>query len=184
MKLKFFNTNFLITVILLLLILSSRFFAQSPVADNNFSIGIGNSLYKNIQTKQLILFYRLPELSAVIGNLNVNSDVNLELISIKSSTIMVAGIVPTLRYNLQLGNVESFISAGIGFNYLNNHNIGSRNLGSHFIFSDIISLGASVYHTKNIDVEISYLLRHISNAGIFSSNEGFNSQYLVVSIII
>lgn len=184
MKLKSSITNFLSTVLFLLLILTSKFFAQVYEVENNLSVGIGNSLYKNIQTEQLILFYKLPELSTRFGNFSVNSDVNFELISVKSSTIMVAGYVPMLRYNLDLGNVESFISAGIGINYLNNHNIAARNLGSHFIFSDMISIGSSVYHSNNFDIEISYLIRHISNAGIYRSNEGFNSQYLVVSIII
>ena len=184
MKSNFSIINIFTMTLLFSLFLMPTFFAQADETDKNLSVGIGNSLYKNIQTKQLILFYKIPELSLKHGYFSLNSDVNLELISVKKSTIMIAGLVPMFRYDLRLGTIQTFINAGIGINYLNNHNISTRNLGSHFIFSDMISIGSTVYNSGNFALEISYLIRHISNAGFFSSNEGFNSQYLVFSIII
>ncbi|MFZ1518717.1 MAG: acyloxyacyl hydrolase [Ignavibacteriaceae bacterium] len=159
-------------------------FAQSNNSSENFSIGYGNSMYKDINTEQLLLLYKVPQLSVDFGNLSLNGDLNLELISHNKSTVMVAGFVPMLRYYLNLGFTKTFLSLGIGFNYLNNHNIGSRNLGSHFIFSDNLSIGTKLIDNEYFKVEVSYLFRHISNAGIFSSNEGFNSQYLVLSLTI
>ncbi|WP_337866839.1 acyloxyacyl hydrolase [Ignavibacterium sp.] len=170
-------------LIIILLLLSPYLLAQETEQESNFSIGIGNSLYNNIKTNQLIIFYKLNELSPNIGDFNINSDANLELISINSSRIMVVGFVPMLRYNLHIRNVNLFFSGGIGFNFLNNHNIGTRNLGGHFIFSDMISAGIKILDSDFMSIEMSYLIRHISNAGIFDSNEGFNSQYLVLSLI-
>lgn len=170
--------------IIILLLLSPYLLAQETKQESNLSVGIGNSLYNNIKTNQLIIFYKMNELSPHFGEFSINSDANFELISINSSRVMVIGLVPMLRYNLRIGNINLFLSGGIGINYLNNHNIGTRNLGGHFIFSDMISAGIKILESDYMTIEMSYLIRHISNAGIFDSNEGFNSQYLVVSIII
>ncbi|MDP2363933.1 MAG: acyloxyacyl hydrolase [Ignavibacteria bacterium] len=179
------NTNYIKYLLLVALILTTKIStAQSIGSDGDLSIGFGNGLYSDIKTTQLIVFYNIPELSTVSGNFSVDGDVNLELISQNKSTAMIAGFVPMFRYDLDLGLMETFIKAGIGFNYINNHNINNRDLGGHFIFSDMISIGTSLIKTDNFSAEISYLFRHISNAGFFHSNEGFNSQYLVVSVMI
>lgn len=148
----------------------------------NLSFGTGNSLYSNISTQQFIVFYKLNDLSAAFGSFSLDSDVNLEFISQNQSTTVVAGLAPIFKYEADLLGLTAFIKAGVGFNYINNHNIGSRNIGGHFIFSDMISIGSRIINTQDYSVEISYMLRHISNAGIFDSNEGFNSQYLVLSL--
>lgn len=177
------KSNYIKYLLLVIIILTTRnIFAQSIGSDGSLSIGFGNSLYNDIKTKQLIVFYNIPKLYSSIGNFSVNGAVNLELISHNNSTTIIAGLTPMFRYELDLGFTNTFIKAGIGFNYINNHNISNRDLGGHFIFSDMISIGASLVKTEYFSAEISYLFRHISNAGIYKSNEGFNSQYLVVSL--
>ena len=171
--------KYLLSVIIILTTIN--IYAQSVSSKGNFSFGFGNSLYKDIKTKQFIMFYDVRELTASVGNFSVNGALNLELISHNNSTTMIAGLAPIFRYDLNLGFTNTFINAGIGFNYINNHNISSRNLGGHFIFSDMISIGAGLIKTEYFTAEISYLFRHISNAGIFNNNEGFNSQYFVLS---
>lgn len=175
--------DYLKILIIILLLMSTNLFAQETKIESNLSIGIGNSLYNNIKKNQLIIFYKMNELSPNFGDFNINSDANFELISINSSRVMVIGLVPMLRYNLRIGNVNLFLSGGIGINYLNNHNIGTGKLGGNFIFSDMISAGIKILESDYMTIEMSYLIRHISNAGIFDSNEGFNSQYLVLSLI-
>lgn len=179
------NTKYIkyITIVILFL-LTGISAAQSIDSGENFSIGFGNSLYSDIKTKQLIAFYNIPGLSASLSNFSVNGAANLELISHNNSTAMILGLTPMFRYDLDLGITNTFVKAGIGFNYINNHNISNRDLGGHFIFSDMISIGASLIETESFSAEISYLFRHISNAGFFHSNEGFNSQYLVISVTI
>ncbi len=172
-----------ITLVILFL-LTGISTAQSIDSGGDFSIGFGNSLYSEIKTKQLIGFYNIPELNASLGNFSINGAANLELISYNNSTAMILGLTPMFRYDLDLGFTNTLIKAGIGFNYINNHNISNRDLGGHFIFSDMISIGASLIETEYFSAEISYLFRHISNAGFFHSNEGFNSQYLVLSLSI
>jgi len=177
--------NYIKYLFLVIIILTTKnIFAQSVSPDGSLSIGFGNSLYSDIKTKQLIVFYNIPGLSTSLGNFSVNGAVNLELISTNNSTAMIAGLTPMFRYDLDLGFTNTFIKAGIGFNYINNHNISNRDLDGHFIFSDMISIGASLVETEYFSAEISYLFRHISNAGFFHSNEGFNSQYLVLSLSI
>ena len=178
------KTVLLLIMITLFTLQDKPMFVQITKLSSHLSIGRGNSLYSNIKTEQYLLFYNVPELKGNLGNLSYEGDINLEFILENSKTTYVAGLVPMFRYDMEFLNTDLFIKGGIGFNFINKHDIGNRNIGGHFIFSDMISLGTRLFNTENFSVEVSYLLRHISNAGFFKSNEGFNSQYLVISLII
>lgn len=151
---------------------------------SGISFGRGSSLYQNIKSEQFILFLKIPKLNENLNNLSYETDFNFEYIDASNKSTIIAGVVPMFRYDLDLMNANLFIKGGIGINYINRNIIASRTLGGHFIFSDMISVGSKVISSENLSVEISYLFRHISNAGIYKSNEGYNSQYLVISLII
>lgn len=160
--------------------------AQHSVSYSNYnlSIGRGSSIYNGVKSQQFLLFFNLPNLKGDLGAISYEGDLNFELILENSKTTYLAGFAPMFRYEFELLNINPFIKAGIGVNFINSHTIDNRNIGGHFIFSDMISIGAKVFSLDNYSVEISYLFRHISNAGLFDGNEGFNSQYLVISLII
>lgn len=172
------QNKIMFTVVLIILI---TFYTD---AQNNLSIGRGSSIYNGIKSQQFLLFFNVPDLQGDFGTISYEGDLNFEMIFENRKTTYLAGIVPMFRYDIEFFNIHPFIKAGIGFNFINNHKIDNRNIGGHFIFSDMISIGAKIFRLDNYSVDISYLFRHISNAGLFDSNEGFNSQYLVISLII
>ena len=160
--------------------------AQGYYIDQKFelSIGRGSSLYNDIKSDQLILFIKIPQLSIGSSMLNFESDVNIEFISKSGNNIYVLGFLPFIKYNFSVNNFNLFIKGGIGLNYLNHTIIGNRSLGGHFIFSDMIGIGTKILDIQNIKLEFTYLFRHISNAGIYKNNEGYNSQYFIISFLI
>jgi hypothetical protein len=178
--------NKIITTIILTLLFSIYTNAQIKLENSKYeiSIGRGSSFYNNIQSEQFLVFFKIPNLNGNFGKISYEGDVNFEYILENNKTTYLAGFVPMFRYEANILNANLFIKAGIGTNYLSQTRIGSRSLGGHFIFSDMLSIGSRIIYTKNFSVEISYLIRHISNAGIYNSNEGFNSQYLIISLII
>lgn len=159
--------------------------SQTNEDDHQYEIsfGRGSSIYDESDSQQYLFFYKLPKLNGKSGSISYSTDLNLELILENHKTAYVAGVVPMIRYDINLFNINPFIKAGIGFNFVNLHEITQRNIGGHFIFSDMISIGAKLLEMENFTLEISYLFRHISNAGFFDGNEGFNSQYLVISLL-
>jgi hypothetical protein len=166
----------------LIAVLSGK--AQSRFSNHELSIGKGSSLYRNIKSEQYLLFYNIPDMKGNFENLSYEGDINFEFITENSKTTYVAGFVPMFRYDMTFLNLHTFIRGGVGLNFINSHKVANRSIGGHFIFSDMISIGAKVFSFESYSVEISYLFRHISNAGLFRSNEGFNSQYLVLGIVI
>lgn len=172
--------------ILLALILFSNVNAQLDIQNSNYKIeyGYGNSTYKSVKSQQYLFFYKISNLEWHNEYFSLDTDINLELIKENNQLTYILGLVPMFRYDFKLLDRNIFMKGGVGANYINNNNIGARNTGSHFIFSDMISIGLRVYESTTYKIEISYLFRHISNAGIYKNNEGFNSQYLVVSLYI
>lgn len=176
----------LITIIILLLIFSIQLNAQINFANPCYeiSIGRGSSFYNNLQSEQFIAFFKIPNFNGNVGKISYEGDLNFEYILENKKTTYLVGFAPMFRYDKKIHNADLILKAGIGANYLSRTKVGTRTLGGHFIFSNMISIGARVVNTKNFVIEISYLLRHISNAGIYDSNEGFNSHYLILSLII
>lgn len=178
-----FKTLFIAVAIQLLSITSN---AQTFNLTRNYTIelGTGSSAYNNFNSEQFLFFMNLPGMNSHYKNISWDTKINLELINdLKSDTYLI-GIVPFIRYDTSLLNLNLFVKGGIGTNYINNHNIGPRKTGSHFIFSDMIAIGTKLFQTKDYALELSYLFRHVSNAGIYKRNQGYNSQYLVISFII
>lgn len=161
--------------------------SQTKTINNDFisgEVGIGESLYKEIKSKNLILFLEIPYINKEIKTFSLKSKMNFEYIKSDSDNILLIGLVPITKYNFSIGNYHLFIKGGIGANYISSHKIGTRNLGGHFIFSDMVSFGIELFTITNNKMEISYLFRHISNAGLYKENEGFNSQYILINFAI
>lgn len=173
-------------LILILIIFNlSHNYAQPNKEEHYYeiSLGRGSSIYNQTNSQQFLFFYNLPKLNWESGDISYAFDLNIELILENQRTTYVAGVVPMIRYDLNLFNIKPFIKGGIGFNFVNLHEITERNIGGNFIFSDMLSVGMRIIEEENFSLELSYLFRHISNAGLFDGNEGFNSQYLVISLI-
>jgi hypothetical protein len=162
----------------LLLLLFIKINAQKKL---NVSVGSGASFNKII-SEQFILFYKIPKLEGEIINISYEEDFAAEFISVNNKLTYVIGPGTMLHYSIALLSTNISVKAGIGLNYVSNTEIANRNLGGHFIFSDMISIGYSIINSKNFSLGIGYLLRHISNAGLYQHNDGFTSQYLLINI--
>lgn len=73
------------------------------------------------------------------------------------------------------------IEAGIGANVVSVRELGGRRLGSNFLFSPTLGAGIEVPWMNNV-VGVSYLFRHLSNAGFFEDNDGVNFQYIIFTM--
>ncbi len=169
--------------ILLLLLITLPVLAQSTsqTAPLMIDFGYGKSAYANVKTEQYLFFYKIPNLEWHNGNFSYQSNINLEFIEEGNTFTYLLGLAPLFRYDFIIADTKLFVKGGIGFNFINSNSIGRRNIGGNFIFSDMISVGINLIRKKDYTIEISYMLRHLSNAGFFSNNEGFNSQYIVFS---
>ncbi len=156
-------------------------YSQTKTINTNYisgEIGVGESVFKEIKSKNLILFLEMPYINKEIKTFTLKSKMNLEYIQSGADNTLLIGFVPFAKYNFSIENYHLFIKGGIGANYISSHKIGTRNLGGHFIFSDMISLGIELFAITNYKMEISYLFRHISNAGLYEKNPGVNFHYI------
>lgn len=158
--------------------------SQQNYQSSILELGLGTGAYDDVNTQQIMVFIKTPYLNGKIDQLEYSGKLNFELIDESDHSILLIGFVPMLKYNFQIEDITLFLRGGIGVNYINSNQVGSRNLGGNFIFSDMIGVGIKLFQYYDYGIEISYLFRHISNAGFYRDNEGYNSQYLLLTLII
>jgi hypothetical protein len=192
---KFFNLILIIDMknmyLIIGLILNLVFAINSTNAQTNrnnspfeISFGRGTSLYKNIKTDQSLVILKVKEISGKLEFFFYENDINLEYMTEEGENIYLIGCASMLRYDFEILSMGLFLKAGIGLNYISSSNIGCRNLGGNFNFSEMLGIGAGIIDIHGVKTWLSYYFRHISNAGIYSSNEGYNSHYIIVSLVI
>ena len=166
-------------IIALFAILPGSGFADEK---NYFDIGAGagTDLQGN-GAKQFMLApaYNVPITGYESLRLRIEAD--MEFIDDRSKTIFVGGVAPFIRILPFRWDVKPFVEFGAGVNLLTNREIGSQQVGGPFIFSLMSGAGAETM-IKKTPVSLSYRFRHLSNAGIYEHNQGFNSQYIMVSV--
>lgn len=82
-------------------------------------------------------------------------------------------LVPGLRF--YFWNAESFrayLMAAAGPTYLTESYLGSMELGGYFAFNDLVGIGARFGEEGQWTATLGW--RHISNAGLFRPNRGFD----------
>jgi hypothetical protein len=178
-------------IIIIALLLNLAFAGNNVIAQtirNNspfeISFGRGTSLYKNIKTDQSLVIFKVKEISGNLGLFFYENDINLEYMTEEGENIYLIGCASMLRYDFEILSMGLFLKAGIGLNYISSSTIGCRNLGGNFNFSEMLGIGAGIIDFHGVKTWLSYYFRHISNAGIYSSNEGYNSHYVIVSLVI
>lgn len=185
-KLEQIMKNYILMILLQFFISINLFSQDYSSTDFPISIefGVGNGMYDDIKSQQILFFIDTPFLRSSGRGLELSTKLNIESIQEDNHDTFLAGVVPIFKYNIEIQQISFFVKGGIGFNYISKHKIASRDLGGHLIFSDMIGVGISLLKNKYYSFEISYLFRHISNAGFFEENEGYNSQYFLFSITI
>jgi hypothetical protein len=174
---------FLWIIILFSSIDSINTFAQQEfeVSKINFSIAKGNGLSNDVINDQILFMLKLPKFGKLAENISYENDLTFEYFSGIGRSNFLLGLTPLLKWDVTILGFPFFIKGGIGINYISMPEIAGRDLGGNFIFSDMIGLGIELFNVSDICVELSYLFRHISNAGLYSGNEGYNSQYIMLS---
>ncbi|GAQ95701.1 lipid A 3-O-deacylase [Thermodesulfovibrio aggregans] len=154
--------------------------SYSHSQENNFELGVGygRNLFESLSTNQLLIApavnFKIPDMK----NLWLHIEGDVEIINDDKTTV-VAGVAPMLRQFLSDSiTLKPFIEAGAGANITSRNGVENRRFGGAFIFSVMAGFGVEF----KSGMKISYRFRHLSNAGLYSPNEGLNSHYLMFSI--
>ncbi|MCO6474946.1 MAG: acyloxyacyl hydrolase [Melioribacteraceae bacterium] len=149
---------------------------------HQFYLAKGNSLSKSASSEQIMIMQKILTLYTFNETFTVETNIVYELISESKETNYLVGTMPLLKWGFDLIQRRFVLFGGIGVNYISSDNIVGRNLGGNFIFSDLIGIGINLYRFYDYEIDLSYVFKHISNAGFYKDNEGFNSHYLMISL--
>jgi len=147
-----------------------------------FELGVGVGLNLNgLGSTQVLVAPAISiPISSEIFRLRMEGD--LEMMFADGETMMLGGISPMLRASLPGEKVRLFVEIGPGINYATQKEFGGRHLGGPFFFSAMGGLGIEMPLGRKI-ISISYRARHLSNGHINGGwNQGYNSQYLMLSV--
>jgi hypothetical protein len=147
-----------------------------------FELGVGGGLNLNgLGSTQVLV---APALSIPINSeiFRLRMEGDLEMIFADGETMAVGGISAMLRASLPGKKVRPFVEIGPGVNYATDKEFGGRHLGGPFFFSAMGGLGIEVPLGGQKIISISYRARHLSNGNTKDWNQGYNSQYLMLSV--
>ena len=90
----------------------------------------------------------------------------------KSISIFSPAIIG--RWNIiQIGNIQPYVSLGIGPSYLSNSDFEGRSLGNNFSFQDIAGVGLKINGQHEFTAGL-YMI-HYSNGGLKNENRGITT---------
>ncbi len=169
-----------VSLLLFVAVLQERTAAQTH--DHEFDIRVGNgSLMTSPGSRSIILSISAERLVSSDAFPIVYLDKNVALSEEGKRLDFIVGIAPMLRFKLGHDTPRFSIEAGIGVNLVSSRDIGSRQLGSNFLFSPTLGAGIEVPWINGL-LGVFYMFRHLSNAGMFRDNDGINFQYIVFSM--
>ncbi len=173
-------------ILVFLILFLSNFVIHSQIKSyNNQEIQIlfGSSAQNNINTKQVLVSYGKSFSNKYQSDFKLGYKIDFEFLDeIKKQNIVVVGFGGGFKKTYNLDKINFIFDSYIGMNYIDQNKIGNRNLGENFIFSDNIRLGLEFIDYLIPGLSIFYQFRHISNAGIYNENMGYNSQYIFLSV--
>lgn len=169
-----------LSLLLFVAVLQERTAAQTE--DHEFDIRVGNgSLMTSPGSKSIFLSISAERLVSSDAFPIVYLDKNIALSEEGKRLDFIVGVAPMLRLELGHDAPRFLIEAGIGVNLVSSRDIGSRQLGSNFLFSPTASAGVELPWLNGL-LGVFYMFRHLSNAGMFQDNDGINFQYIVFSM--
>ncbi|QBG48844.1 acyloxyacyl hydrolase [Verrucomicrobia bacterium S94] len=82
-------------------------------------------------------------------------------------------IIPALRlYFWNTASFRTYVMAAAGPTYLTESYLGNMELGGYFAFNDFVGVGVRFGEEEKWNATLGW--RHISNAGLFRPNRGFD----------
>lgn len=129
------------------------------------------------------IFLSVPHqrLDEVNSHLSINLNQTVTMLQRQRELEFIVGVTPVILLELAKEFPRIGIEAGVGANIISTKEIDGRQLGSNFLFSPTVSVGIEVPWLNNV-VGVSYMFRHLSNAGFFEDNDGVNFQYIIFSM--
>ncbi len=149
---------------------------------HQFYLAKGNGLSKSASSDQIMIMQKIFTVYKFNETFTLENNIVYELISETGRTNYLIGALPLIKMRFYLIQRKFIFFGGSGINYISTERLAGRNLGGRFIFSNLVGIGINVYSFYDYEIDISYVFRHISNAGFYEHNEGFNSQYLMISL--
>ncbi|MFZ5997006.1 MAG: acyloxyacyl hydrolase [Nitrospirota bacterium] len=147
-----------------------------------FEVAVGGGINLNgINTNQVLFVSALsfPIKGAEMMRFGLEGD--LEFIEYHGRVTFIGGVAPFFRATWQRAGIRPFAEIGGGINYSSRKRVDGRELNGPFLFSAMGGAGIEVLYNK-MPMRIAYRLRHLSNGHLYKGNEGFNTQYLMLSI--
>jgi len=85
----------------------------------------------------------------------------------------VISLIPAYRYYFEISEkIKMFIHLAAGPSLMSSCNLGYQEQGSKFVFNDYFGFG--MRFGQNNEWELSLVWRHLSNAGLYQPNDGFD----------
>lgn len=98
--------------------------------------------------------------------------------SYSNRSITIFAIAPVLRCYLKKSNTFSpYLEASIGPSYLSNVYFADRKLGMHFVFQDMIAVGALIGKEQRLSISLRTM--HYSNSSLAKKNAGITIPLLI-----
>lgn len=169
-----------LVLFLSVLALNGRAFSQPARDEIGIRVGTGTSM----TTPRLrSIFISVPArwLEKVSPSHLLHIDESIMLSEEPGKFNVVAGVTPMIRLEFMRETPRISLEAGVGVTLTTRREMGGRQLGSNFLFSPTIAAGVEAPWMNSL-LGVFYMVRHLSNAGLFEDNAGVNFQYIVFFI--
>jgi hypothetical protein len=90
--------------------------------------------------------------------------------------LLIATLLPSIRYHFNTKTAfHPFIFLGAGPSIMSDEDLGYQESGGRFTFNDFVGIGMRFGAEQQWTMQYCY--RHISNAGVYTPNDGFDIPF-------
>ena len=157
--------------------------ASACRADSGNEIGAGIGMdYDSQNIRQGFVYIGREWDSQEYGFLGYRLEGDLDVIS-NGSSVVIGTIMPAARLYVPTDSGwRPFLDVGAGLSLKHGDLVGGRHLSGPIAFTLMSALGVEYKTAGGRRLSLSTRFRHISNSGLYSRNQGFNAQYIVLSV--
>ena len=152
----------------------------SEIYDRYFESGIGYG--ETIAGKNGKHYMLAPAVTWELKeHMKVRIEGDFEKIEHEGKETWVLGIGPFIRLLIPTDPVRPFIELGAGVNYISRREVEGSKLGCQFIISMMGGAGFE-FSLNDVPLSLAYRYRHLSNAGACETNQGIDTNLIMLSI--
>lgn len=166
MKIK---TAFFIIFFYLLLCVPARAYELKKY---ELALGGGSNMNSIVTAQVMLIGARNFDIKQ---NLFFRIEPTLEFMTKSGENMLVGGVSAVFRFASPRKEITPFVDFGAGLNFSDKQNFLGRDIGTNFLFDLLLGAGFNIGHKMSV----SYRYRHLSNAGIGTSNDGWDSWYIL-----